>query len=97
MSQDKVHEIKENIRVNLPFVTFFTLIGFIISVVVYGVNWKNDVEHRLENVEIVAQSNQDEIETVKSIQIDLKVALVEVMTDVKWLRADRERQLEDDK
>lgn len=77
----------DKIRLNLPFLTFLAIVGFIISSTAVFVTVRNNFENRITNLERQVDKNTSEIEDVRNIQIDTKITLTELMTDVKWMRA----------
>ncbi len=72
--------LTEKTRVLVTISNFVLLIFGIVSGVVFVVNWKADVEHRLSNVEKQVEKYED-----------MDTTLVEIQTDLKWIRAYMEK------
>jgi len=80
----------DKVRVNAPIALTVMVAIFIITTTAFFVNFMSDTNSRLEAVETQTAINTGDIEETRAIVIDIKLILVELVTDVKWLRSDRE-------
>ncbi len=81
---DKV--LTEKTRIFVTISNFFLLIGAIISSVVFIVNWKADIEHRLTANESEITEVKLEVKNGRDLQITTQTTLAQIQTDIKWLR-----------
>ena len=81
---------KTSIRINIMILA--TLLLFIIGTTFGGAEWKNDLEHQVEsNTEDIIELNG----TIKDVLIQLReqeISFIEVITDLKWIRAKMEEE-----
>lgn len=91
MSKIGDNVLTEKTRVAVTVAKFVMLVFAITSGVAVLVNWKSDIEHRLnytENEIIIIK--KDTSENNDLLQVNLTV-MAEIQTDIKWLRAYMER------
>jgi hypothetical protein len=64
------------------------LIGTIIAGVIFVVTWKANVENRIANNESEIIKIDERLDSFDSLQIDV----IEMKTDLKWIRAYMEKE-----
>lgn len=82
----------DKVRLNAPIALLVIVALFIITTTAYFVTFMNKTDSRLAAVESQVSINSNDIEETRNIVFDVKMILVELVTDVKWLRADREKE-----
>lgn len=87
---DKV--LTEKTRVLVTLSNFFLLIFTIISGVVFIVNWKADIEHKISNNKNSIVRIQESSEENETLLLENQTSLAEIKTDLKWIRAYMEKE-----
>lgn len=76
----------DKIRLNLPFVTFIAIIGFIITITTIFITFRDDYEHRVSILEKQVDANTVAIEEQETKNIEMQIVLTEVKRDTSWMR-----------
>ena len=76
--------MNEKTKVTLNIINFITLILFIVTAVSTASAWKNEVDHNQRDMSFAIEKNTASIEMMNP-------ALVEIQTDLKWIRAALEK------
>ena len=79
--------LTEKTRVQVTIANFVMLIFSIISAVVFLVNWKADIENRVEGNEENITKIEKNLEENDALIIETQTSLAEIKTDLKWIRA----------
>ncbi len=77
--------LTEKTRILVTISNFIMLIFAIVSGVVFVVNWKADVEHRLLSAEESIAVIVKEKKAMESLQLEIQLQLVGIQTDLKWI------------
>jgi hypothetical protein len=79
--------LTEKTRIVVTISNFVMLVFTIISGVIFIVNWKSDIEHRVQYNENEIKNIRLDVDNGKELQIQTQTKLVEIQTDLKWIRA----------
>lgn len=83
--------LTEKTRVMVTISNFVLLIFTIVSGVVFAVSWKAEIEHRVSNSEYKILIIQEDAKENETLLLETQTSLVEIKTDLKWIRAYMEK------
>ncbi len=88
--------MNEKTRITLSTVGWISMILFVISATAAGVTWKTDAEHGIESnrssIQDIRHDNDIEHEKMSEEISDIKPDIIEIKTDLKWIRAFMEKE-----
>ncbi len=86
----KERRLTDKTKIILGIGKFIGLIIGIVSLVLVFASWKSNIEHKVENNSEQIILNTDEIKVIIEQQHQQDGLFIEILTDLKWIRANLE-------
>ena len=88
----KERRLTDKTKIILGIGKFIGIIIGIVSLVLVFASWKSNIEHKVENNSEQIILNTDEIKIIIDQQHQQDGLFIEILTDLKWIRANLEEE-----
>ena len=88
----KERRLTDKTKIILGIGKFIGIIIGIVSLVLVFASWKSNIEHKVENNSEQIILNTDEIKIIVDQQHQQDGLFIEIITDLKWIRAKLEEE-----
>lgn len=88
----KERRLTDKTKIILGIGKFIGIIIGIVSLVLVFASWKSNIEHKVENNSEQIILNTEEIKIIVDQQHQQDGLFIEILTDLKWIRANLEEE-----